>query len=154
MLVIRLQRVGKKNQPSYRIVLAEKSAPVKGRFLEIMGNYNPRLKTKSFEKDRILYWLSKGAQASATVHNLLVSEKIIDAPKVKAWAPKRKEGVEKTVEETPKAEAKKAEVEEKVAPVKVNEGKKEEKVEETMAKGVALEAEAEKKEEEIKEMLA
>lgn len=92
MLVIRLQRVGKKNQPSYRIVLAESTAPVKGKFIEILGNYNPRLKTKAFEKDRILHWLSKGAKASPTVHNLLVGEKIIEGSKVKAWTPKRKEG--------------------------------------------------------------
>lgn len=92
MLVIRLQRVGKKNQPSYRIVLAESTAPIKGKFIEILGNYNPRLKTKAFEKDRILYRLSKGAKASPTVHNLLVAEQIIAGPKVKAWTPKRKEG--------------------------------------------------------------
>ena len=94
MLVIRLQRVGKKNQPSYRVVLAEKKSPVKGKFIEILGNYNPRLKTKALEKERILYWLSKGAQASPTVHNLLVSEKVIDKPKVKAWIPRKKEGAE------------------------------------------------------------
>jgi small subunit ribosomal protein S16 len=92
MLIIRLQRVGKKNQPSYRIVLAENTAPVKGKFIEILGNYNPRLKTKAFKKDRILFWLSKGAKASPTVHNLLVSEQIVAGPKVKAWTPKRKEG--------------------------------------------------------------
>jgi small subunit ribosomal protein S16 len=106
MLVIRLQRVGKKNQPSYRLVLAEKTAPVKGKFQEILGNYNPRLKTKSFEKERILYWLSKGAQASATIHNLLVSEKIIDKPKVKAWTPKRKESAERKTEAALSAEPK------------------------------------------------
>lgn len=114
MLVIRLQRVGKKNQPSFRIVLAEKTAPVKGKFIEILGNYNPRLKTKAFEADRILYWLSKGAQASPTVHNLLVSEKIVDKPKVKAWAPKKKEGavVEVSVPK-PAEEGKTGEKEEK-----------------------------------------
>jgi len=109
MLIIRLQRVGKKNQPSYRIVLAERTAPVKGKFIEILGNYNPRLKTKAFEKDRILYWLSKGAKASPTVHNLLVVEQIVVGPKVKAWAPKSKAGentgaeakTEKVVEDHP-----------------------------------------------------
>ncbi len=98
MLVIRLQRVGKKNQPSYRVVLAEKTAPVKGKFIEILGNYNPRMKTSAFKKERILYWISKGAQASPTVHNLLVSGKIIDSPKVKAWTPRKKEGGEKPAE--------------------------------------------------------
>lgn len=91
MLVIRLTRIGKKNQPAYRVVLADKKRAVKGKFIEILGNYNPRLKTKVFKADRIKYWISKGAQASPTVHNLLVSEKIIDAAKVKAWRPKKKE---------------------------------------------------------------
>lgn len=107
MLVIRLQRVGKKNQPSYRVVLAEKTAPVKGKFLEILGNYNPRLKTRALNKERILYWISQGAKASPTVHNFLVDEKIIKGPKVKAGTPgakrKEKEGAElkaeKSVEE-------------------------------------------------------
>ena len=90
MLVIRLTRIGKKNAPAYRVVLADKKSSVKGKFIEILGHYNPRLKTKNFEQDRILYWLSKGAQASPTVHNLLVSEKIVEAKKVKAWQPKKK----------------------------------------------------------------
>jgi len=94
MLIIRLQRVGKKNQPSFRLVLAEKTAPVKGKFIEILGNYNPRLKTRSFNKERILYWLSKGAKTSATVHNLLVTEKVIEGQKVKAWRPKPKKKTE------------------------------------------------------------
>lgn len=117
MLVIRLQRVGKKNQPSYRIVLVEKTAPVKGKFIEILGNYNPVLKTKKFEKDRILYWISKGAQASPTVHNLLVGENIIEGKKVKAWAPKKKEGtgeIEK-VSATSEKEASEEKKEEKAA---------------------------------------
>ncbi len=90
MLVIRLTRVGKKNQPAYRVILAEKTSPVRGKFIEILGSYSPRLKQKALQADRIKYWLSKGAQASATVHNLLVSEKIIEAKKVKAWQPKKK----------------------------------------------------------------
>lgn len=90
MLVIRLTRIGKKNQPSYRVVLADKRRAVQGRFIEILGSYNPRLKTKQLKADRIKYWLSQGAQASPTVHNMLVSEKIIPGPKVKAWRPKKK----------------------------------------------------------------
>ncbi len=79
--------------------MAEKGAPIKGKFLEILGNYNPRLKTKAFKNDRILYWLSMGAKASPTVHNLLVSEKIVEGQKVKAWASKHKEGAKAGVEE-------------------------------------------------------
>ena len=90
MLVIRLTRIGKKNQPSFRVVLTEKTNPVRGKFQEILGSYNPRLKTKSLKVERIKYWLSKGAQPSDTMHNLLVNEKILDAKKVKAWTPKKK----------------------------------------------------------------
>jgi len=102
MLVIRLTRIGKKNQPAYRVVLAEKKEAVKGKFIEILGNYNPRLKTKVFKAERIKYWLSKGAQASPTVHNLLVSEKIIEGAKVKAWRPKKKTQEAKPAGEQPK----------------------------------------------------
>lgn len=90
MLKIRLQRVGKKNAPSYRVVLAEHTAPPQGKFQEILGFYNPRKKEKSFKKDRIEYWLSKGAQLSPTVFNLLVDEKVFEGPKLKAWRPKKK----------------------------------------------------------------
>lgn len=90
MLVIRLTRIGKKNQPSYRVVLTEKTNPVRGKFIEILGSYNPREKTKALKAERIQYWISKGAQTSPTVHNLLVNEKIINGPKVRAWHPKKK----------------------------------------------------------------
>jgi ribosomal protein S16 len=85
--------------------LAEKREAVKGQFIEILGNYNPRLKTKAFKTERIKYWISKGAQASPTVHNMLVSENIVSGPKVKAWRPKvkKKEGeVAKSAGEQPK----------------------------------------------------
>ena len=94
MLVIRLTRTGKKNAASFRIVVIEKTAPPKsGRFLEILGNYNPRLPAKggsapsgkelNLKKERIEYWLSQGAQASAAVYNLLVNQGIIKGPKIK-----------------------------------------------------------------------
>ena len=93
MLTIRLIRVGKKNAPSFRVVLTEKTAAAKsGSFLEILGHYNPRLVEKKdgktgkkikLDADRIKYWLSQGAQTSDTVHNLLVSEKVIEGEKIK-----------------------------------------------------------------------
>lgn len=117
MLVIRLTRVGKKNQPSFRVILTEKANPVRGKFIEILGHYNPRSKEKSLNVERIKHWLSKGAQPSATVHNLLVSEKIIDTKKVKAWRPKKKA----------EATAKPAEGEVKVKPAEIEEIKQEDK---------------------------
>ena len=83
MLKIRLMRIGKKNAPAYRLVVAEKTAPIKGKFLEVLGSYNPRLKVLNIKKERIQHWLSKGAQASDTVYNLLVSQGVIKGPKIK-----------------------------------------------------------------------
>ena len=98
MLKIRLQKTGKKNAPSYRIVLCEHTSPPQGKFIEILGHYNPRLKQKGFKKERIEHWISKGAQASPTVYNLLINEKIIQGKKVKAWRAKKRKKEEKKVE--------------------------------------------------------
>lgn len=102
MIAIRLQRMGKKKQPTYRLVVSDKQKDLYGTQLEILGNYNPIAQPKviEFKADRIKYWLSVGAQPSATVHNLLVSQKIIESKKVKSWRPKAKKGGVKK-EETP-----------------------------------------------------
>ncbi|HAF62058.1 MAG TPA: 30S ribosomal protein S16 [Anaerolineaceae bacterium] len=72
MVKIRLRRTGLKNQPSYRIVVAEKEAPRDGRFLEIIGNYNPRTEPFTFDvkEDRVYHWLRQGAQPSESVAQL------------------------------------------------------------------------------------
>jgi len=72
MVRLRLRRVGRKKQPSYRIVAADKDAPRDGRFLEIVGFYNPRTEpsTITMKEDRIFDWLSKGAQPSEAVESL------------------------------------------------------------------------------------
>lgn len=96
MLMIRLSRKGKKKQPTYRIIISEKHKDPWGDALEMLGFYNPRTKpaTLSLKKDRIEYWLSKGAQSSATVHNLLVAHGVVQGPKrrVVKLKPKQKEG--------------------------------------------------------------
>jgi small subunit ribosomal protein S16 len=97
MLKIRLQKIGKKNDPSYRIALVEHTTSPHGKFIELLGSYSPKLKEKKINKERVEYWLTKGAQASPTVHNLLVDEKIINKEKVKAWKPKKRKGEEKPV---------------------------------------------------------
>ncbi len=82
MLTIRLTRKGKKNQPFFRVVVIDKRNSAKGgRAVENLGYVDPLTKRKNLKKERIQYWISKGAQPSATIHNLLVSEKIIDAKK-------------------------------------------------------------------------
>ena len=82
MLRIRLSRVGKKNTPIYKVVVAEKSRPVKGKFIESLGMYNPGNKSQQLNADRIKYWISVGAQPSQTVHNLLIRNNIIEAKKI------------------------------------------------------------------------
>ena len=91
MLRLRLTRVGKKNVVFFRIVLAEKSAAVKGKFIEILGHYNPRTKEFKIKEERLKYWLSQGAKSSITLHNLLVREKIIEGPKIKVKIAKKAE---------------------------------------------------------------
>ncbi len=73
MLVIRLQRTGRENLPTYRLVVAEKARPVKGKYLEVVGHYLPARKPSVFEHsaEKIKQWISKGATPSDTVARLL-----------------------------------------------------------------------------------
>jgi small subunit ribosomal protein S16 len=78
VLMIRLSRVGKKKQPSYRVVVIEKTRPRNGRFVEIVGTYNPLVKPAAIQlnAERIKYWLGCGAQPSDTVRSFLRNQKI------------------------------------------------------------------------------
>jgi small subunit ribosomal protein S16 len=73
MVKIRLMRVGKKKQPSFRVVVADSRSPRDGRIIEAIGHYNPRVEPSAIEIDneRALYWLQRGAQASDSVRHLL-----------------------------------------------------------------------------------
>ncbi len=73
MVKIRLRRVGAKKQPSYRLVVADSRAPRDGRFIEVIGFYNPRTEPETVEVDeaRALHWLSVGAQPTEVVARLL-----------------------------------------------------------------------------------
>ena len=73
MVVIRLSRKGMKNQPFYRITVADQSFPRDGRFLEVVGTYDPLGKSERviLKKDRVKFWLDRGAQPSDTVRSLL-----------------------------------------------------------------------------------
>lgn len=109
MLKIRLTRVGKKNDPAYRIVVAESKFGVKRKFIEILGNYNPTTNPKTIviKKDKVLVWLEKGAKPSDTVNNLLFSEGIVKTRVNKVYAKKKEE--EKTeAKETVEDESNKA----------------------------------------------
>ncbi len=90
MLIIRLKRIGKKNYPYYRMVVADKARAVNGKFIEILGSFNPHTKERSFKKERVLHWLSNGAQVSDTVYNLLVKENILQGESRKVRIVKKK----------------------------------------------------------------
>jgi len=96
MLKIRLQRTGRTNDPSYRVVVTEHTnGPKSGRAVEKLGSYNPKSKERVLDVDRIKYWISKGAQASGTMHNMLISAGIISGKKInvlpKKTVPKKEE---------------------------------------------------------------
>lgn len=89
--MIRLQRVGRKNEPVFRLVLTDsKNGPKSGKYLEVLGSYDPRKENKveQFDIEKIKAHISKGAQLSNTVHNFLVTKKVIEGKKVNAL-PKR-----------------------------------------------------------------
>lgn len=94
MLAIRFSRIGRKNYPSYRIIVSEKSKDTQGGYLEVLGHYNPQKKTCDVSKERILYWISHGAKPSPSVHNLFVDQNVIQAPKVKVNRNKKKKAEE------------------------------------------------------------
>jgi len=83
MLSIRLNRIGKKHQPSYRLVVSERRSKIGGIPAEDLGFYNPFTKAAGFNKERVQYWLGIGAKPTVTVHNLLVKQGIIDGEKIK-----------------------------------------------------------------------
>ena len=110
MLKIRLQRTGRKHEPTFRVVLTKQQNSTKsGNFLEILGNYDPRHNDQTqLKTERIQYWISQGAQPSDTLHNLLVREEVIKGD-MKNVLPKKAPIVKEPTEEEKAAEAKKAE---------------------------------------------
>ena len=102
MLTIRLQRVGRKNDPSFRVILVEsKRAAKTGNYQEMLGSYNPRTDRVELKSDRIKHWIGMGATVSDTMHNILVSQKVIEGKKINVLP--RKSPPKK--EETPVVEA-------------------------------------------------
>ncbi|MDA8597162.1 30S ribosomal protein S16 [Candidatus Pacebacteria bacterium] len=118
---MRLQRVGRKNDPSFRIVVTDKrTGPKSNKNVAILGSYNPKLNQVQVDKDAAKEWLSKGVQPSDTVHNILVGQKVLEAKKVNVLPKKSpivdEEAIKKAEEEAAaKAEAEKAAAEEATA---------------------------------------
>ena len=83
MLKIRLQRVGRVNVATFRLLLTDsKNSTKSGKFLEILGMYDPVHNIKEVKADRVKYWMSQGAQLSDTVHNWLIDKKVIPGKKI------------------------------------------------------------------------
>ena len=107
MLKIRLQRTGRKHEPTFRLVLTDsKNSAKTGRFLEILGSHDFRKENTDIKKERVLHWMKTGAKPTPTVHNLLITEKVIEGKKINVLGKKsvpKKEEEAKAAE--PKAEA-------------------------------------------------
>lgn len=119
MLKIRLQRTGKRGQAYFRVVIVEHTKKPRGKFLELLGNYDPHKKELKVKMGRVEYWVSKGAQVSPTVNNLLVNYKYWDKPKVQSWKPKNRGNAKEGTKSIEKKTAEVAEVKE----IKVEEQK-------------------------------
>lgn len=81
--MIRFQRVGRRNDPSFRVVVVEKKSRPQSGGIEIVGSYHPKTKEIVLKNERIVYWLSQGAQVSSTVHRLLVAKNVIEGTRKK-----------------------------------------------------------------------
>jgi small subunit ribosomal protein S16 len=161
MVRLRLRRVGRKNQPSFRIVAASKESPRDGKFLEIVGFYNARTnpETVTFKEDKIFMWLKNGAQPSDAVDRIFKTHGVWDRyerfkagedleailkdaaeaaearkvnPKTRFSAPTSKPKVEEVVEEAPAEEVVEEVVEEKAAEEVVEEAAEEKAAEEVV----------------------
>lgn len=113
MLIIRLQRVGRVHEPSFRIVLTDsKFGPKSGKAVEVLGSYDAR-KGKGanhVDGEKVKYWISKGAKLSETVHNLLIEQKIIEGKKINVLPKNKIINAKKAKEAAEAAKAPKPEV--------------------------------------------
>ncbi len=107
MLMIRLQRVGRRNEPVFRLVLTDsKNGPKSGKSLEVLGSFDSRRAEKAeIKMDRVKHWMSHGAKTSGTVHNLLVSRKAVEGKKINVLPKKKPIKKEGDAAAAPAAEA-------------------------------------------------
>lgn len=139
MLVIRLRRTGKKGQPSYRIIVADERASVYGKYIEMLGHYNPLSKAVVLDKEKALEWMNKGAKPTNTVAKIFEKQEL----KHKSIVIKKFKAVSKKELETQKAAEEKA---------KAEEAAKKEAAKEAFEQQVEAEKAAAPKEDKLKEM--
>ncbi len=101
MLKVRLQRRGKRNYATFRVVVADAHAPIKGKFIADLGFYNPHTNEFRVHENVVHEWLAHGAKPSATVHNLLITHDVIKGEKVTSWRPKKKSQEEQPQQAAP-----------------------------------------------------
>ncbi len=112
--MMRLQRVGRKNDPSYRIVVTDKrTGPKSDKHVDRIGSYNPKMNQVQLDAAKAKEWLAKGVQPSDTVHNILISQKVIEGRKINVLPKKSpiidEEALKRAAEEAAaKVEAEKA----------------------------------------------
>jgi small subunit ribosomal protein S16 len=113
VIKLRLRRMGAKKQPSYRIVAAESSKPRDGRFIEIVGHYDPKTDpyTLKVNEERAKYWLDNGAQPTETVRSLLVKCGVLPGYQGGAAGQQPAKAAAKPTEDAPAAEEASAEAE-------------------------------------------
>jgi small subunit ribosomal protein S16 len=148
MLMMRLQRVGRKNDPSYRIVVTDtRTGPKSNKHVDLLGSYNPKMGTVIVDGARAKEWISKGVQLSDTVNNLLITHKVIEGKKINNLP--RKSPVIDEAKVKAEAEAKAAAEAKAIAEAEAKAAAEAtpEVVEETPAEAVV--AEAEEKTEEV-----
>lgn len=144
MLVIRLTRFGKKKKPFYRIVVAEKQAPIQGKYIDKIGHFNPLISGKArifIDKEKTQEWIKNGAKPSDTVWNLLVEAGILKKKIITKYSRKKKEKTKTESSTPPTATSQATEIskieakpEEKPEKLRVEENQQEIKTEEVQKK--------------------
>ena len=106
MLMIRFQRIGRTNDPAFRIVVLEKERAAKaGNIVELLGTYNPRSKALTLNEEQVKHWIAMGAQPTGSIHNLLINKGVIAGKKVNVLPKKTSQIKEQEAGTAPAAEA-------------------------------------------------
>ena len=106
-MMIRFQRIGRKNDAAFRMaVLPKASGPKAGKYVDLVGTYNPKTKAMTVDGDKIKDWVSKGAQISPSLHNLLIKNGVLEGTKTAKVVSKK--NLEKNIKAKAEADAKAA----------------------------------------------
>lgn len=108
MLMLKLQRIGKKHQAAFRLIVGEKREKLDGKQLEDLGWYNPRSDKFEVKKERVAHWLKVGAQPTDSVHNLLVTAGVLTGKKIAVHKQPKKTEEAKPAAVAPAGEAPKS----------------------------------------------